>query len=878
MMKPSLVLTTLVSSMAAMYAPTVLAQAAAAPSAAASSPDASSTTPASPNAKTKSAALETVMVTGYRASLERAMDIKRNANSIVDAISAEDIGKFPDTNAAESLSHLPGVAVDRLYGEGEKVSINGTDPALNRVLVNGQTIASGDWGGNPSDTSGRTFNYTLLSPEIIGQMEIYKSPEARIDEGSIGGTVIIHTRKPLELPANTLRGSLGYSYNDRSSDGNPRGSLLYSWKNDAKDFGFLATVTHDKQNLSQGGVEFFGYGDGSGIPSTATITGSGNVSTAKLAAYIDSDFFQQPNEKNELNLTGVYVKGKYNNFSQARYVGAGGASGNITSATLDNGVITSGTVSAANSQPYAEQDANYRESTVVTKSLNLSHEFSADGWKLKTQGGYTSASGGKNPEYLMKFLLQSGGYSFSYGPKSASVKYDTNSASASNWGLEASPAGSVAGDSTISGKYQAGGISYSVSHDNERYGQMDFSRDLDWGPINEVLIGGKVLRHKNGVNAWGNRINTTDAISLAQFTTGNAPSGLYDGLDVGGDMPNWATADLDKVKSYLLSQPQGPYSVNRDSTFGVEEKTQNLYTQFNYELNKLRGNFGVRYLHTSDSASYYLSSDGGTTYTSTTTDTAYNKFLPSFNAAYDLDPTKTVRFSVAKVLARPRYSDLAGATTLDSTKLTGSGGNPALKPYESTNFDLAGEWNFAKQGMVGAELFFRDVDSYVVSVTNDRVINGQTYSISSPVNASSAKVMGTSFMYQQALWHGFGIESNYTWAKANTANGLNMPYLSKNTINLIPYYENGPFMARLIYSWRSQYFTQVGRLNSQVFTGDYKELGLSASYEINKQISVNLNASNLLDSTYFQYNGDKNAPVGFYKNGRTFMLSMTMKM
>ncbi|WP_164678578.1 TonB-dependent receptor plug domain-containing protein, partial [Xanthomonas citri] len=136
--------------------------------------------------------LDTITVTGYRASLEKSQAVKRSANSIVDAISAEDIGKFPDTNAAESLAHLPGISVDRQFGEGEKVSINGTDPALNRVLLNGQTIASGDWGGNPTDTSGRTFNYTLLSPEIIGLMEVYKTPEARIDEGSIGGTVIVH--------------------------------------------------------------------------------------------------------------------------------------------------------------------------------------------------------------------------------------------------------------------------------------------------------------------------------------------------------------------------------------------------------------------------------------------------------------------------------------------------------------------------------------------------------------------------------------------------------------------------------------------------------------------------------------------------------------
>ena len=893
-MKPNRLLlkTTLVTAIAAIYGPAAFAQAAPPPSAAASAaaPAAAPAPESERGAQAKKAeTLDTVNVTGYRASLQRAMNIKRNADSIVDAISAEDIGKFPDTNAAESLAHLPGIAVDRLYGEGEKVSINGTDPALNRVLVNGQTIASGDWGGNPSDTSGRTFNYTLLSPEIIGTMEVYKSPEARIDEGSIGGTVIIHTRRPLDLPANTLRGSLGYSYNDRSKDGNPRGSVLYSWKNESNDFGALIAASHDKQTLSQAGIEFFGYTTGNGISPTAQISGSGDPQTARMPVAIDSDFFQQtrqrdslqgalqwkPDTRNEFNLTGIYVHGQYNNYSEARYACPGcGDIDKITKATVNNGLITAATVTAGagnGNQPYAELDANYRESTVVTKSLNLQHEYKADDWKLSSQVGYTSASGGKSPEYLMKYLLKSGGYSFNYGPKQAGIVYDDGSRS--NWGLPGAPAGSAPG-AQIDGKYQAGGIYYAESSDRERYGQVDLSHKLDLGPINEVMVGAKFIKHDNGVNARGNRINTTSDVTLDQFGNSNAPSGLYDGLDVSGDIRNWPTADLGQVKNYLLNQPQGPFNIDYGSTFRVRETTANLYSQFNYDLGGLRGNFGLRYVHTKDNSNYYLSSDGGTTYTPTTTDTSYNKLLPSFNAAYDLDSDKVLRFSVAKVLARPRYSDLAGATNLDLVKGTGSGGNPDLKPYESTNFDLAGEWYFAPQSMLGAEFFYRDVSNYVVNVTNDRVINNRTFSISSPVNASSAKVKGLSLMYQQNLGYGFGLQANYTYAKADTGEGLNLPYLSKNTVNLIPYFEYAGFTARLVYSWRSQYFTQIGRLNSQDFTDQYKQLDLSASYEITKKIGISLSATNLLDQTYYQFSGNKDAPTGFYKNGRTIVLGM----
>ncbi|MCF5944897.1 TonB-dependent receptor, partial [Xanthomonas perforans] len=397
--------------------------------------------------------LDTITVTGYRASLEKSQAVKRSANSIVDAISAEDIGKFPDVNAAESLSHLPGISVDRQFGEGEKVSINGTDPALNRVLLNGQTIASGDWGGNPTDTSGRTFNYTLLSPEIIGLMEVYKTPEARIDEGSIGGTVIVHTRKPLDLPKNTIRGSVGYNYNDRSEEGNPRGSALWSWKNDDETFGALISATHDKQDLARAGIEYFGYTTGANIPPTATITGDGSdVATARVPAGINSAFFQQtrersgvqgalqwkPDEQNEFNLTGLYIKGKYNNFSESRYVcpACNNDIQKITSANVENGVVSSATVSdntrgGVNDQPYAQLDANYRESTVTTKSLNLRHDWSGEKWVFTTQVGDTQATGGKNPEYLMKFLMTDGGYNYDFDGSHTAVNYANGGAS--NW-------------------------------------------------------------------------------------------------------------------------------------------------------------------------------------------------------------------------------------------------------------------------------------------------------------------------------------------------------------------------------------------------------------------------------------------------------------
>ncbi|MCW0411246.1 TonB-dependent receptor [Xanthomonas sacchari] len=849
--------------------------------------------PASANADSKNVQqLDAITVTGYRASLEKSQSVKRSANSIVDAISAEDIGKFPDTNAAESLAHLPGISVDRQFGEGEKVSINGTDPALNRVLLNGQTIASGDWGGNPTDTSGRTFNYTLLSPEIIGLMEVYKTPEARIDEGSIGGTVIVHTRKPLDLPKNTIRGSIGYNYNDRSEEGNPRGSALWSWKNDDETFGALISATHDKEDLSRAGIEFFGYNTGAGIPPTARISGDGgNVATAKIPVGINSSFFQQtrernglqgalqwkPNDQNEFNLTGLYIKGKYNNFSESRYVCPGcGDQDKITSATVQNGYITQATVTdgAGNGkQPYAQLDTNYRESTVTTKSLNLRHDFYGDKWVFTSQVGTTEATGGKNPEYLMKYLLQDGGYNFNYDGSHTGVTYDNNNAS--NWGLKTGQ--------------QAGGIEYTTTKDKEKYFQFDAARDLDWGPLNKLQVGYKYINHDNGQQSRGNSLFANQDVLLTAFNPGTTPNGLYDGLGASGDLVNWPTANLNSVLSYLKGLPQGAYEEKYGQEFNVKEITSDLYAQLNFESGKWRGNLGVRYVDTKDKSSYWQSNtaaNGVTTYTPIQVSKQYYKPLPSFNIAYDLDEDKVLRFSVAKVIARPRYGDLAGSFQINSngSNLTASGGNPDLKPYESTNYDLAAEWYFAPSSMLSAEVFYRDISSYIVSNTTTEILSdpqkgifNQPYSVTRPMNVSDAKVKGASLNYQQAFGYGFGLQANYTYATADASTGLNLPYLSKNTYNVIPYWENGPWMVRLNYSYRSKYFTQVGRLNSQVFTDEYKQLDLTASYEINDWMSVSFSATNLLDSTYYWYNEVKYAPIGMYKNGRGYQAQLNFK-
>ena len=213
--------------------------------------------------------VEVIEVRGIRASNKKNLNTKRFSTSIVDAISAEDIGKFPDKNVAESLQRIAGVSITRDFGEGERVSIRGTAPQLNRTLVNGQNIATTKWWA--LEPSSRSFNYSLLPSELVSSLEVYKSPEAKIDEGAIGGTVILRTRKPLDLDAGAGFGSAGIRYNDKTESSDPQVSGLYSWKNEDETFGVLASVVFQGREQRRDGLEAFGWFDADRADTAASI-------------------------------------------------------------------------------------------------------------------------------------------------------------------------------------------------------------------------------------------------------------------------------------------------------------------------------------------------------------------------------------------------------------------------------------------------------------------------------------------------------------------------------------------------------------------------------------------------------------------------------
>src|SRR5712672_2864875 len=174
--------------------------------------------------------LEEVVVHGYRASLRESLETKREATGVLDALTAEDVGKFPDKNLAEALQRVPGVVINREFGEGERINLRGTIPTLTKTTLNGHALATADWFILDQLNTTRSFNYLMLPADLIGKVKVLKSAEADVEEGGIGGTVDVETRKPLDLQPFTAYASVQGAYTETSAKFDPQVTGLISWK------------------------------------------------------------------------------------------------------------------------------------------------------------------------------------------------------------------------------------------------------------------------------------------------------------------------------------------------------------------------------------------------------------------------------------------------------------------------------------------------------------------------------------------------------------------------------------------------------------------------------------------------------------------------
>ena len=828
--------------------------------------------------------MNAVTVTGIRASLQTAVNVKRNATSIVDAVSAEDVGKLPDSDVGEAMGRIPGVAVGRAFGQGASVSIRGSDPQMTYTTLNGQTIASTGW--YDQQAVDRSFNYSLLPSVFIGGMEVYKSSQADLTEGGIGGTVIVKTRKPLDLPAGQAFVGVKLGKGTVSTDLTKDVSGLYSWKNNEKTFGVLVAAAREQGDYRRLGNE--------------TLAGwGGSMSANAFVQERQRDAFNltlqaRPAAGVELGLTQTNFKLKGDNTNSSLFVFQSDACTNVS--PLDSNLCLASNTAAPGkkaSKPYFQTFA--RIGTMTSDSTVLNASYKTDVFKLEGVLGTTKADGGTS-------------FTANYGDFAAPWQGSINSMGKR---IELSPVN--ANVTGLPSQYDSGGGSWAIvrqpNSDKENFAQADLSLDLGWGAIQSFKTGVRVAKHMFTKQA--------DRPLLKAF--GTVPFGaIYGGLEPLGFEMNAPRANLGAMVADATSYTTG-WVADRSAYGELNEDNKAAYGMFNFEQGALRGNFGLRYIGTDISASGYqfdstvanqsIGQNNGWSTGLTTKTANYTDVLPSLNVAWDLNKNTILRLAAAQAITRPNYGDmfLGGSVQGFNDTIAGNEavtiGNPALKPQKSAQFDLGLEYYYGKGNLIAVTYFHKDVDNFITAQTQRNQKIGlvspdskvDNWTVNTVTNAGGGKIDGLEFQINHGFDNGFGVAANYTYADATApsasyADELNLfTASSRNTANLVGYWENAVYSARLAYNWRSEYMIRETGFYSNRKHDSFGTLDLSLGWNITKDLKLAFEALNLLRADDIQYGAAAGSnkklaaelrdgyPAWSFKGETTYRASLTAK-
>ena len=813
---------------------------------------------------------EIIVVVGIRDTLKANLSQKRNANAVIDAINAEDIGKFPDKNIAESLQRVPGVTINRGFaGEGNEVSIRGVDPELTQTLVNGQFVASTNWFSLSFNK--RSFNMDLMPSELVSSIEVYKSPVASLDEGGVGGTVVINTRKPLDLDSGTVYASAEVMNNSLDSgELAPTYNGMYSWKNDEENFGILASYSR---------AETIGRGNKAENywEEAWSASGISQFRQDRVRDTFDVNMQFDPSDRVSLGLHYFRTELDASNTNQNFLIFGGccdASSGqstfiNGTGASPTTGIPMAGTMIGGNSNPgwagwLLAQDVNSRRPELDSDIVDFTFEYSGDFYTFSASVGTTSASGGNGGNVNSLWGIDEDDVRWVENGGNLSVDFDMT--------LPVGMYIRVNGLDLADPSWQtnrAASVAEVSLWDEEDWLQADVEFDVNWGQFDAIKVGVKSRDHVFGKSQTNYTVDTS--FLGADATLGS--SGFFAGtINVGGVMAPGSSNTIARVSDAFDTQVRSNITSSEFlySAYGeVQEEITSLYVQGDFSGDNYRGNVGIRYSATDVTGTTYAVATDPNSDFSRSAD--YSDVLPSFNFAYDLDEDKVLRFSAAKVMSRPAYGTLNPALgSINPTANTASSGNVGLEPFRANQFDAGFEWYFGDNDFFGAAFFYKDIESFVTSGSVQDLVyepNGdqnaaddlELYTLSVPIQGRGGKVSGIELNYQKIMGD-FGFLANATFSdsegETDSGETFDLPGNSELSYNLSGFYQIDGFEARLTYTYRDSYLAEgtaiAGALD--VFD-DVGYLDASVTWSVTENLDLSLQAINLTDETTVQLHG-----------------------
>lgn len=873
--------------------------------------------------------LDTVSVTGYRASVERALDIKRGEAGVVDAIVAEDIGKFPDLNLAESLQRIPGVVITRDAGEGRNISVRGLGPDFTRVRINGMealtTVGSTDQNGGSN--RGRGFDFNVFASDLFSQLIVRKTAQADVEEGSLGATVDLRTARPFDYDGFTLVASGQASYADMGDTTDPRvaGLIANTWA-DGK-FGALLSVAYsERQALEEGsgsgrwarGTSNNGFNPASPYaPALSADTFHPRFPRYTLMEHdqkrtgVTASFQFKPTDRTQFALDALYSK--IDAVRDEKYIEAisfsRGASQNgkpqtiVRDGVVENGALVYGLFDDVDIRSESRHD---EWNTVFTQlGLEGEHEFT-DNFKISGKLG-TSKSEHENPiqTTIIMDKLNVDNYSYDYrgNPYSPVIDYGIDPTDPNGWTLA---------EIRIRPQY--------VENDFD-VAQLDFNWNISPG----FRLKGGVQAKDYSFSTRELRRSTEGLTGVPMFTDGTriVPADLTDQASlsgVSGSPGTWVIPDYQGIADfYDIYSNTGPFALSERAvnTRSVEEEDRGVYLmgEFSADLGAIpvSGNVGVRYVRTKQSSTGIATASG--TPVATTVSREYSDTLPSMNLVAEITPDFLIRLGAAKVMTRPGLGSLTPGVTVNVSggARTVSGGNPNLDPIRAKTVDLGFEWYFNEGAMLGLGLFYKDIESFIQTT---RVV--QPYSASGlpaslldgtgagvnddfvfsvPLNTPGGELTGFEANYTQPFtflpgkFANLGVQLNYTYVDSQiqylTSTGANsfktdLTGLSKHSWNATLYYEGERFSGRVSATNRDDFLLQVPATESGFDvhgqTGT-TTVDASVRYKINDKLELSLEGINLTDEPQESWvqNANGQLPLDYSETGRQYLLGLRYK-
>ncbi len=809
--------------------------------------------------------LEKFVVEGERAGQARALKQKRESDNIMDAVAADAVGKFPDGNAAEALRRVPGISLEIDQSEGRFIVIRGVDAQLNNVTLNGQTLAS------PAEQGTRGLSMDSVPAELISRLEVVKAITPDMDHNAIGGAVNIVTQSVFDRPEGYFFGSasVGYgSFNQKwgwwGASAN-YGRLLgaektwgvttgfsYSFRNYASQTSDAVNWTQMNGNYVPGSQESFDY----------------DIDRARLGLNIALE--HRPREGHEL-----YFRVNYNEFTDEE--GRQKTGFEFARGTLSNQSATGGTFSQGRA---TREFRDYKQNHLIDAfTLGGKHQLGSD-YKLEWQIGMSDAE--RETPRRVDWEFRSSGSAFPNSYELGSGPIPIISPNAAFY----DPA-----------SYPFRRARFRTDDESEDIVslQADLRREFEFlGRPAHWKTGIKYFdseKHQDRQNINYNlAAGASNLFTLAQSgLAGAEPAGYMEGRYRFGP-----TINLPGLQEFFNTNPArftfdsaSSNSNSLDADFDAEEEVASGYLMAGLQPSpKSTLLAGLRVERTD--ANYAAQERRNGIYTPISIPKTYTEVMPGLHFTWRPDERWVVRAAWTNTYGRAAYTALAPRNVLDDIDLGGgifqgslSSGNPGLKPFESTNFDLSLEHYLKNSGIVSVGAFHKRIDNPVY--TNSYVLNNTTYdgrnystlSISRPENANEGEITGVEFNWQQvftflpAPFDGFGMNFNYTIVSSSvTIFGRpgELPFFKQSDSlgNIALVYEKHGLEARVAYSFNGAYLNEVGASTADdSYINSRHVLDAKLSYRINSRLRLYGEFTNLGEAPLRVYTGVPSRSGGY---------------